>query len=86
MTLAPDAYARDYGPTTGDRIRLGDTSLVVRVEHDDQERGNEVLAGFAKTARDGLMAQATTEAVDIAVTQVVVIEDRKSTRLNSSHT
>ncbi len=74
MTLSPDAYARVYGPTTGDRIRLGDTSLFVQVESDDQERGNELMAGFAKTARDGLMAQATTEAVDIAVTQVVVLD------------
>ena len=74
MTLPADVYARVYGPTTGDRIRLGDTSLWVEVERDDQERGNEVMGGFAKTARDGLMAQATTEAVEIAVTQVVIID------------
>ena len=74
MTLAPDAYARVYGPTAGDRVRLGDTSLVVRVERDDQARGDEVLAGFAKSARDGLMAQATLDAVEIAVTQVLVID------------
>lgn len=74
MTLDGAAYARVYGPTAGDRIRLGDTSLIVRVERDDQARGEEVLAGFAKTARDGLMARATTDAVDIAITQVVVID------------
>ena len=74
MTLAPDAYARVYGPTVDDRVRLGDTSLVVRVERDDQARGDEVLAGFAKSARDGLMARATLDAVEIAVTQVVVID------------
>ena len=74
MTLPADVYARVYGPTTGDRIRLGDTSLWVEVEQDDQERGNEVMGGFAKTARDGLMAQATTEAVEIAVTQVVILD------------
>ena len=74
MTLPADVYARVYGPTTGDRIRLGDTSLWVEVEQDDQERGNEVMGGFAKTARDGLMAQATTGAVEIAVTQVVIID------------
>ena len=74
MSLAPDAYARVYGPTVGDRVRLGDTSLVVRVEADDQARGDEVLAGFAKTARDGLMAQATLAAVEIAVTQVLVLD------------
>lgn len=74
MSLDPAAYARVYGPTAGDRVRLGDTSLVVRVEADDQARGDEVLAGFAKTARDGLMAQATLDAVEIAVTQVLVID------------
>lgn len=74
MSLDPAAYARVYGPTAGDRVRLGDTSLVVRVEADDQERGEEVLAGFAKTARDGMMARASGDAVDIAVTQVLVID------------
>ena len=74
MTLSPDAYARVYGPTAGDRVRLGDTSLVVRVEHDDQARGDEVLAGFAKSARDGLMARASLDAVEIAITQVLVID------------
>ncbi len=74
MSLEPAAYARVYGPTAGDRVRLGDTSLVVRVEADDQERGEEVLAGFAKTARDGMMARASGDAVDIAVTQVLVID------------
>ena len=74
MTLDPQAYARVYGPTAGDRVRLGDTSLVIEVEADDQERGNEVLGGFAKTARDGLMAQATLDAVEIAVTQVLVVD------------
>ena len=74
MSLDPQAYARVYGPTVGDRVRLGDTSLVIEVEADDQERGNEVLGGFAKTARDGLMAQATLDAVEIAVTQVLVVD------------
>jgi urease subunit alpha len=74
VSLDPQAYARVYGPTVGDRVRLGDTSLVIQVEADDQERGNEVLGGFAKTARDGLMAQATMDAVEIAVTQVLVVD------------
>ena len=74
MSLDAQAYARVYGPTVGDRVRLGDTSLVIEVEADDQERGNEVLGGFAKTARDGLMAQATLDAVEIAVTQVLVVD------------
>lgn len=74
MTLSPDAAARVYGPTTGDRIRLGDTSLVITVDRDDQPRGDEVLGGFAKTARDGLLVRAGDDAVDIAITQVVVLD------------
>lgn len=74
MTLPPEVAARVYGPTAGDRIRLGDSSLVVRVEQDDQPPGDEILGGFAKTARDGLLVQATTDAVDIAITQVVVLD------------
>jgi urease subunit alpha len=81
--LEPDAYARVYGPTAGDRVRLGDTSLVVRVEADDQERGQEVLAGFAKTARDGLMARSTDDAVDIAITQVLVLDPLLGVRKTS---
>lgn len=74
MSLAPAAYARVYGPTTGDRIRLGDTSLRIAVEGDDQARGDEFLAGFAKTDRDGLMARADATAVDLAITQVVLVD------------
>ena len=51
-------YAAIHGPTVGDRLRLGDTRLVIRIEHDAQRRGDEFLAGFGKTARDGLLLKA----------------------------
>jgi urease subunit alpha len=47
-------YARMYGPTVGDRVRLGDTNLLVEVERDDASPGDETLWGFGKTIRDGL--------------------------------
>jgi urease subunit alpha len=47
-------YARMYGPTTGDRVRLGDTNLLVEVERDEAQPGDETLWGFGKTIRDGL--------------------------------
>ncbi|MXW47101.1 MAG: urease subunit alpha [Gammaproteobacteria bacterium] len=47
-------YAQMYGPTTGDAIRLGDTSLVAEVEHDHASPGDECLHGGGKTLRDGL--------------------------------
>lgn len=47
-------YARMYGPTTGDAIRLGDTSLIAEVEYDHAVPGEECLHGGGKTLRDGL--------------------------------
>ena len=72
--LDPAAYAHVYGPTTGDRVRLGDTSLVVRVEHDDTRRGDEVVAGFGKTARDGLAVRAVADTVDAVIVNVLLLD------------
>ena len=47
-------YAHMYGPTVGDAIRLGDTSLLAEVEHDYAVPGEECLHGGGKTLRDGL--------------------------------
>ena len=47
-------YAAMYGPTKGDAVRLGDTSLFAEVEHDHNVPGDECLHGGGKTLRDGL--------------------------------
>jgi urease subunit alpha len=47
-------YSRLYGPTTGDRVRLGDTNLLAEVERDDSAYGDEPLWGFGKTIRDAM--------------------------------
>lgn len=47
-------YADMYGPTTGDRIRLADTSLILEVENDYAVYGDEAKFGGGKTARDGM--------------------------------
>lgn len=44
-------YARMYGPTVGDRLRLGDTNLLVEVERDAAQPGDEALWGFGKAIR-----------------------------------
>ena len=44
-------YARMYGPTTGDRVRLGDTNLLVGVEKDCALSGDETLWGYGKAIR-----------------------------------
>ena len=54
-------YARMYGPTFGDRVRLGDTNLFVEVERDYAGYGDETLWGFGKTIRDGLQMRSRSE-------------------------
>jgi urease subunit alpha len=64
----------------GDRVRLGDTNLVVRVEpnapHPEPDDGYALLAGFGKTARDGigLRAVPTRESCDVVVTNVLLLD------------
>ncbi len=53
--ISREDYAARYGPTAGDRIRLGDTSLLALIERDDTSYGDEVLRGWGKTMRTGLM-------------------------------
>src|SRR6202044_77397 len=48
------AYADMYGPTTGDRVRLADTDLIVEVERDLTTYGEEVKFGGGKVIRDGM--------------------------------
>ncbi|WP_431901987.1 urease subunit alpha [Nonomuraea sp. bgisy101] len=76
MTLDAFEYAAVHGPTTGDLVRLGDTGLVARVEHDAQRPGEEFLAGFGKTARDGmhLKAAAVRDTCDLVISNVLVID------------
>ena len=65
-----------HGPTVGDRVRLGDTGLVVEVEADSQLAGEEFLMGFAKTARDGMHLQAApaTQTCDVVVSNVLLLD------------
>lgn len=74
--ILPDDYAAIHGPTVGDRVRLGDTGLVIEIEYDAQHRGDEFLAGFGKTARDGLLlkAAAVKDTCDLVISNVVVID------------
>ncbi|WP_224998892.1 urease subunit alpha [Cesiribacter sp. SM1] len=71
------AYADMYGPTTGDKVRLGDTSLFVEVEKDYAVYGEECKFGGGKVLRDG-MGQATgiaqADALDLIITNALVID------------
>jgi len=70
------AYADMFGPTTGDRVRLGDTELVIEVEHDHTVYGDEVKFGGGKVIRDG-MGQSQREAaecVDVVITNALILD------------
>lgn len=69
-----ETYAANYGPTAGDRIRLGDTGLLIEVERDDSIAGEEVVSGFGKTQRDGIFVQATADSCDLAILGVVLVD------------
>ncbi|MSU35657.1 MAG: urease subunit alpha [Pedosphaera sp.] len=70
-------YAEMFGPTTGDRMRLGDTRLVFQVERDHTVYGDECKFGGGKTIREG-MGQAAgvsqAEALDCVVTNALVVD------------
>ena len=75
--LPRTVYADMYGPTVGDRVRLADTSLFVRVEKDFTTYGEEVKFGGGKTIRDGMgqsQASRAQGAVDTVITNVVILD------------
>ncbi|MER6105743.1 urease subunit alpha [Streptomyces sp. NPDC001832] len=76
MSIDRHEYASVHGPRAGDRVRLGDSGLTVRVESDAQRYGEEFLAGFGKTARDGLhlKAAAVRDTCDVVISNVLVID------------
>ena len=76
-TLSRSAYADIYGPTTGDRVRLADTSLIVEVEKDFTIYGEEVKFGGGKVIRDGMgqsQASRAEGAADTVITNALIID------------
>ena len=77
LSLSRAAYARLYGPTVGDRIRLADTALIIEVEQDYAVYGEEVKFGGGKVIRDGMgQSQASRQegAADTVITNVVILD------------
>ena len=75
--IARDAYARMYGPTTGDKVRLADTELFVEVEKDFTIYGEEVKFGGGKVIRDGMGQSQVSRAegaVDTVITNALVVD------------
>src|SRR5882762_4768069 len=71
-------YANLYGPTTGDKVRLGDTDLLIEIEKDHTVYGDEAKFGGGKTIRDGMAQSATAlrgeGVLDFVITGVIIID------------
>jgi len=76
--ISRQEYAGLFGPTVGDKIRLGDTDLYIEVERDLRVLGDEAIYGGGKTLRDGMGVsnQLTSEggALDLVITNVTVLD------------
>ena len=74
--IGRQAYAEMYGPTTGDRMRLADTSLVIEIERDYAIYGEEVKFGGGKVIRDGMgqSQRAHAQVMDTVITNAVIVD------------
>jgi urease subunit alpha len=70
------AYAQMFGPTTGDRVRLGNTALIIEVEKDHTLYGEEVKFGGGKVIRDGMgqSQRVAAEVVDVVITNATILD------------
>lgn len=79
LTMTRQQYVATYGPTLGDKIRLGDTNLWATIEKDFLTKGDECKFGGGKSVRDG-MAQSSTvtrdnpNVLDLVITNVIIID------------
>src|SRR5439155_1263299 len=73
-------YADLYGPTTGDRVRLADTELIVEVEKDFAVPGDEITFGGGKVIRDGMgqssraLRKGPAGALDLVITNALIVD------------
>jgi len=75
--LPRPAYAAMFGPTTGDRVRLADTDLIIEVEKDFTHYGDEVKFGGGKVIRDGMgqsQLRRPEGAVDTVITNALIVD------------
>jgi len=71
-----NSYAQMFGPTVGDRVRLGDTELWIEVEKDYTTYGDEVKFGGGKVIRDGMGQSQVTNAtaLDLVITNALILD------------
>ncbi|ULB09239.1 urease subunit alpha [Cereibacter azotoformans] len=76
-SISRSTYAAMFGPTTGDRLRLGDTDLIIEVERDLTTYGEEVKFGGGKVIRDGMGQSQRTRAdgaMDTVITNALILD------------
>ena len=76
-TISRSSYAAMFGPTTGDKVRLADTDLIIEVERDHTVYGEEVKFGGGKVIRDGMGQSQVTRAggaVDTVITNALIVD------------
>ncbi|GGB92142.1 urease subunit alpha [Marinobacterium zhoushanense] len=75
-TISRRAYAEMFGPTTGDRVRLADTELLLEVEKDFTTYGEEVKFGGGKVIRDGMGQgqRPSSRTMDLVITNALIID------------
>ena len=77
LTIPRNRYVALFGPTTGDKIRLADTELIIEIEKDLLKYGDEVVFGGGKSARDGC-GQASgvlsKDSLDLVITNAIVLD------------
>ena len=76
--ISGENYAMMYGPTTGDKVRLADTSLIIEVEKDCTTYGDESKFGGGKTLRDGMGQSVKTCSadgdLDLVITNALIVD------------
>ncbi|MFK7870763.1 MAG: urease subunit alpha [Roseobacter sp.] len=76
-TIPRSSYAAMFGPTTGDKVRLADTDLIIEVERDHTIYGEEVKFGGGKVIRDGMGQSQVTRAegaMDTVITNALIVD------------
>lgn len=77
LVIPRKQYVDLYGPTKGDKIRLADTDLIIEIEKDFQNYGDEIVFGGGKSARDG-MGQASgvtsKNSLDLVITNAIIMD------------
>src|SRR5690242_1684080 len=80
LQLPRRTYADLYGPTTGDRLRLADSELIIEIEKDFTVYGDEVTFGGGKVIRDGMGQNSSAAnagdhgALDLVITNAIIID------------